>query len=266
MPRRANADLRAALRSKLGVTNQRISQLAQELKARLPMDTAQAVHVLAHQRRLDVSRYLSPEETAEVRALVAQLGNGSGQTTAAPASRKGPRHRADPRQALVSIESLGLSQLPGMSAAHAKEAERMSAVCAGMYVFENSLRDLIERALKANHGSEWWTKGVHKDHQKMASDRKIDEEKDPWHGKRGSRPIDYVDLVVLAKIIKRNWRLFERIFPDQAWIDSLVNHDMNVSRRPLAHMNPLADDDVANVRNALRKYEKLLKARASEIP
>jgi hypothetical protein len=46
----------------------------------------------------------------------------------------------------------------------------------------------------------------------------------------------------------------------------LVAHDMNVSRRVVAHMNPLAADDIKNVENALRKYEKVLKANAAEIP
>jgi len=45
----------------------------------------------------------------------------------------------------------------------------------------------------------------------------------------------------------------------------LVTHDMNVSRRVVAHMNPLAVDDIKNVENALRKYEKVLKTNVAEI-
>jgi hypothetical protein len=33
---------------------------------------------------------------------------------------------------------------------------------------------------------------------------------------------------------------------------------MNVSRRPLAHMNPLGADDIANIKAAFRKWTKLL--------
>jgi hypothetical protein len=29
------------------------------------------------------------------------------------------------------------------------------------------------------------------------------------------------------------------LFPNQAWVETLITNDMNVSRRPLAHMHPL---------------------------
>jgi CRISPR/Cas system CSM-associated protein Csm3 (group 7 of RAMP superfamily) len=153
-----------------------------------------------------------------------------------------------------------------MSAVHAREAEKMAKVYAAMYVFENSLRDIIEGVLRREFGDDWWTKGVSSKIQPTYAERKAVEANDPWHGKRGNRPIDYLDLPQLVKIIKPKWPLFERIFPSQAWIESLVNHDMNVSRRPVAHMNPLSDDDIKNVENALRKYERVLKANAAEIP
>ena len=212
-------------------------------------------------------KYLTPEETADTRALVAQLNGVKGPAKATgKANGTTANQRMVAKPALVTINGLGLTQLPGMSAVHAQEARRMADVYAAMYVFENSLRDVIERVLTKHFGSDWWVKGVHADIQAVAKSRKADEAKDPWHGKRGNRPIDYVDLAALEKIIKRNWKLFENIFPSQAWIESLIKHDMNVSRRPLAHRNPLASDDVKNVENALRKYEKVLKANAAEIP
>jgi hypothetical protein len=41
---------------------------------------------------------------------------------------------------------------------------------------------------------------------------------------------------------------------------------MNVSRRPLAHMNPLSVDDVTDVEVAFRKWVKQLRAVENLIP
>jgi hypothetical protein len=96
--------------------------------------------------------------------------------------------------------------------------------------------------------------------------RKADEKNDPWHGRRGTREIDYVFLVDLWAIIKHQWKRFKALFPNQAWVETLITNDMNVSRRPLAHMNPLSVDDVTNVEVAFRKWVKQLRAVENLIP
>lgn len=227
------------------------------------MSTELATYTIAHDSGIDVSKYLTPDETARVRELVTQLRSS---TPSATPNGRMMKRAATPKRALVTIGDLGIQRLPGMSAAHATEARQMANVYAAMYVFENSLRDVIERVLRHRFGNAWWTSAVPQKIQDVATQRKTDERKDPWHGKRGSRPIDYVDLSALAKVVQHQWKLFEKIFPTPAWIEALVTHDMNVSRRVVAHMNPLATDDIRNVENALRKYEKVLKANAGEIP
>jgi len=59
---------------------------------------------------------------------------------------------------------------------------------------------------------------------------------------------------------------FAPLFPDQAWIQTLITRDMNVSRRVLAHMNPLAADDVSNIETAFRKWVNQLRAVEAQIP
>jgi hypothetical protein len=49
-------------------------------------------------------------------------------------------------------------------------------------------------------------------------------------------------------------------------VETLITSDMNVSRRVLAHMNPLAADDVKNIEAAFRKWVRQLQAVASLIP
>lgn len=129
-----------------------------------------------------------------------------------------------------------------------------------LYIFENSVRDLIERVLRATHGDDWWVQAVPRSVRQTAEKHMAAEKKDPWHDARGRREIDYVFLNELWAIIRDNWADFKALFPNQAWVDSLVTSDMNVSRRVLAHMNPLGADDIGNIEAAFRKWTKQLQA------
>lgn len=258
-------EIRAALLEKLGVTKQRLSQLAKARKAQLPMSTEHAVYTIAHDNGIDIAAHLSKEETAEVRRLIADLArNGPAIPAKDSSSRKG--RGAQAKKVTVRIQGLP-DGLVGMAGSHAREAKTMAErVYPRLYLFENSLRDLIERVLKAKHGDDWWEKAVTKKVRDTATGHRAGEAKDPWHGKRGGREIDYVFLSQLWDIIKHNWKDFTHLFPNQAWIEGLIANDMNVSRRVVAHMNPLADDDVANIEAAFRKWAKQLKAIEPKLP
>jgi hypothetical protein len=62
-----------------------------------------------------------------------------------------------------------------------------------------------------------------------------------------------------SKTATRRCPRFNALFPNQARVETLITNDMNVSRRPLAQMNPLSVDDVTNVEVAFRKWVKQLK-------
>jgi Swt1-like HEPN len=260
-----NRKLRAALLAERGFSKQRLGQLVKKRKEELPMSTELATYTIAHESGIDISKYLSEAETATVRSLIAQLKSAAPMAASSNGSSK-RRRAGGPKPALVTVAGVDVHRLPGMTAAHAKEAREMAKVYSTLYVFENSLRDVIERVLRAQEGADWWEKTVPQKIQEKAAGRKQDEAKDPWHGKRGNRPIDYVDVSDLSHIVKHNWKAFSKIFTTPAWIEVLVTSDMNVSRRVVAHMNPLAPDDVKNLENAFRKYAKVLNANKAEIP
>jgi hypothetical protein len=134
------------------------------------------------------------------------------------------------------------------------------------YIFENSVRDLVERVLEAAFGTGWWGSAVPQKVRDTAAKHKADEAKDPWHGARGQRDLDYLLLPQLWDIMKHQWKHFAPLFPDQAWVQTMITSDMNVSRRVLAHMNPLAEDDIANIENAFRKWVKQLDAKRALLP
>jgi hypothetical protein len=267
---RTNPAVKAALLAKLGVSAQRLSQLVGARKEQLPMSTPLAVYTIAHENGIDLSKHLSGGETAEVRRLLTELRAG-GDT---PRPRQdGTRHKRakgrseSKREVRIVIAGEDVGTIPGLSAAHAQEAKRMAErVYPTLYIFENSVRDLIEAVLRDACGKDWWTIAVPGAVQNTAEKHKKDEAKDPWHSPRGRRPIDYVLLNDLWAIIKHRWADFKPLFPNQAWVETLITNDMNVSRRLLAHMNPLAADDITNIDAAFRKWTKQLRGVKDKLP
>ena len=264
-----NAAVKNALLGKLKVTPQRLSQLAKKRKQELPMSTEQAVYTLAHENGIDLSKHLSKDETTEVRSLVAQLRAGVSTSAATAANGKTRRigKGTEPRPVLITIAGVNVEKLPGMTATHAKEARMMAEkVYPAIYVFENSVRDLIECVLKVHFGADWWTKAVPGKVQSIAKKHKDAERKDPWHSNRGGRDIEYVFLNDLWAIIKHQWAHFKDLFLSQSWAEMLITSDMNVSRRVLAHMTALDGDDVKNLEAAFRKWAKQLKGVEDKLP
>lgn len=136
-----------------------------------------------------------------------------------------------------------------------------------VYLFENSVRDVIERVLSAAHGSSWWDVAVSQKVRDKAEKFKEEEKKDTWHGKRGRRDLDYLTLPQLWTIIRDRWKDFESLFPQgAAWVQALIESDMNVSRRVVAHMNPLEEDDIKGLEASFRKWVKHLKAVEDKLP
>lgn len=259
-----NKAIKNALLKKRGITPQRLSQLTNARKRELPMSTEHAVYTIAFEHGIDIAKELDAEETAEVRRLVSALRSNG---TMKPEPKGQMKPTKVTKTVKVTIAGVDVGTIPALKPQHASEAKVMAEkVYPTVYIFENSVRDLIERVLQAQFGANWWTTAIPGTIQKTAAKHKADEKNDPWHGRRGTREIDYVFLVDLWAIIKHQWKHFKALFPNQAWVETLISNDMNVSRRPLAHMNPLSVDDVTNVEVAFRKWVKQLRAVENLIP
>ena len=231
------------------------------------METPYAVYTIACDEGIDISKYLTGKETAEVRDLMVQLRSASQTKSSSGTVPRKRKCAAKSKNVVIKIAGLEIDGIPGLKPMHATEAKQMAEkVYPMLYIFENSVRDIIERVLTASYGSDWWDIAVTKKVQEVASQRKDAQSKDQWHGARGQREIDYVDLSHLWLIVKHKWDLFKDLFPSQAWIESLITSEMNVSRRPIAHMNPISSSDVENVEAAFRKWVRQLQGVASSIP
>lgn len=261
-------ELREHLLERLDVGPRQLRRLIAKRAAELPSTHEQALFTLAHDHGLKLSNYLTPAQIAEVRGLV----QGRPNAVVAPAPASGSR-RAAPRKASrttvsVNIANSTFGEIPALKRSHADEAKAMAErVYPLFYMFENSVRDLIELVLKANYGVDWWTKAIPAKVRDAADNLKEQEKKDTYHGKRGRRDIDYLLLSQLWKIINHKWKDFEAFFPPgKHWVQTMIENDVNASRRVIAHMNPLGDDDVKNVEAAFRKWVRNLQAVADKLP
>jgi hypothetical protein len=115
-----------------------------------------------------------------------------------------------------------------------------------LYLFENSVRELIRLVLE-KHGSDWWDKVVPV-HVKQDVEKRLKQEADNrWHGTRGSHRICYTDIGDLYSIISANWQDFKGIFPDDAWIRVTIR-GIELSRNIVAHNNPLSEREVKRLK------------------
>ncbi len=258
---RTNPKLRQALLSKLRVSPQRLSQRVNELKARLPMSTANAVYVIAHQEGIDISRYLDPETLAQARQLVRDL------TTAAPRGPvthgRGARERTSATRN-VTITLPGAEELtdPFLPPAAADHCRRMAELYSYVYVFENSVRAFVREVLEKHCGADWWENAVPRRVRDKVASRKEKHGDNPWHSSPSADRLSYADIDDLTAIIDKNSKhlapLFKGVREGYRWLTSKLNH-IELHRNVLAHNNPLSKDNADELKRYCRQWQRQAK-------
>ncbi len=230
-----NRKLRKALLHKLGITPQALSQRVGRMKTQHgPMSTEEATYVIAHLEKIDISRYLDAGTVDTVRRLVPKSSHPA--PAAKPTTKSVKQTNVTIGAALRLIDPL----LPNAIISDAKAmAEKVYPL---VYIFENSIREVIRRVLYAAYGKDWWDTAVPADIVKAIAPRLRKEESAHWHGKRGAHAIFYSDTDHLRLIISAQWAHFAPLFPNEAWVTQRIT-EINVSRRVIAHCNPLSEAD-----------------------
>jgi Swt1-like HEPN len=230
------------------------------------MTVQDARGVIGFQNGLDVAKWLDPDALVRVGGYVKQLNDAS-RSAASPRTRstRAPA-RVVPNDVIVTISGVNVGKIPGLKPAHAKDAKRMAErVYPLIYLFENSARDVITRVLRAALGDNWWLQvPTEVSNQATLNMNKAGEE--AWHSTRAD-PIQCIDLPQLKNIVKDDklWPHFKPLFNRKSWFESVVD-DVNVSRRVVAHMNPLTGDDIKSIETGFRKWVKQLQANEASIP
>lgn len=255
--------LRAALLAKLGVTRQRLSQRANDIKRRYgPMHTEDAIYLIAHLEGIDVSKYLDRETTTRVRSYY--QGRTSNDVEAPRQRRIAASARSPMRPKMVRFPTERDHELP-IAAATADDARRMALVYPKLYLLENSIRQVILETLRRAHGADWFAAKAPTDVKNKVIDRKALEKKKPWHSQRGAHEINYTDFGDLRKIIERNWDDFKSLFPTREWIVQKLD-DLESPRNVVAHSNPLSQRDETRIGLHLSDWEALMKDRWQPSP
>jgi hypothetical protein len=234
--------LRRDLLAKLGVTSQRLSQRVQRIKRVLPMSPEEATCVLAHQEGLHLDRYLGEDKLSRIRQLIADLPAApSGPARASPTKARPAKPRRFAQVAIGGNVKLSDPLLPSRVVDEAKLMARK--VYPIMYVFENSVRELVQRAMRRAFGDDWWTARAPKKVRDKVAGRMQEEKGKAWHSKRGAHPIYYTDIDELKGIVGSNWEPFAPVFGDQSWFNHVVDQ-IAASRHVVAHSNPISSQDL----------------------
>lgn len=268
---KGHVGLRQVLLQKTGWSRQRLSQVVQQKHRQLPMSTRVAQAVVAHERGIQLGRYLEGDDLRDAQEAVAKLRHSTADPTSdsLSAARTKVGKQADNHRIIVFPREFRLHD-PLLSSTKVAEAREMAQVYPLLYVLENSLRELIRRVMKAEFGDDWWNAALRAGRAKQTKDRADQlmrkEDVQAWHQRRGAHPIDYVDLDDLRVIVLSKPALF---FPDilgeQAWFEQFMR-ELYPSRCVVCHMNPLSKDNIQDVRLKLRKWQKVVAAAKRNLP
>ncbi len=234
------SELKCALRDKLGVKDRALYCRVDKLKKQCPMNTRDGMCLLAHREGIFIDKYLDEETLARVRELdqhVAIFDTSEDQRKA----RKGTTR-------IVNVTIGGKFKLedPILPIRVLDEAKKMANIYAEIYVFENSVREVILRVMSKAYGDTWWESCVQKEIKDKVEGRRKKEKENPWHGKRRAHEIYYTDMPELYSIIKKHWADFTGLFPSQVWLEQKFN-EIVMSRNIIDHHNPLNKNDIKRI-------------------
>jgi len=208
----------------------------------------QAAALVASERGIDISKYLNQEELSVLRKL---------QPQPPVIIKKAVTTTVTPQAKVIQLDGLEV-QDPLLPNRTLGEAVKMTKVYPIIYIFENSVRNIISLVLAKKYGEDWWATRVAKSVKDKVQKRMDKESDNPWHGKRGSAPIFYTSIGDLVSIIKDNWGDFMNLFPSQSWIESKIS-EIELSRNIIAHNNPLLNRDINRIKVYFEDWEAQLK-------
>jgi len=124
-----------------------------------------------------------------------------------------------------------------------KKGKEMTEAYLYLYCVENSLRLFIEKISIKYFGMDYFDKlQLNSDIRNRLLTRKEEESKNKWKRIRGNSDIFYLDFKDLSTIIRNNWNLFSKFFPEQNWIESKIT-ELAQCRNLIAHNSYLENHE-----------------------
>jgi len=252
---RVNKDLMGELAKALDLTPRRINQIISDRVAENHYIYSRNIIALdlAAEKRIDIRKYASKEELDELKAFK------QNKTIPIPELRRETQKGINSRTTTLRFDREFEIDSPDMPRSVLEDAKKMAAIYPYLYVFENSARLFITKTMESKYGKKWWDEKVGVPIRKKSEDRQVKEGRNRWHGKRGSHPINYVDIDDLRSIITSNEEAFKDKLPDVKrpieWVSNRIE-EIELSRNIVAHNNPLGDDDIERIKVYFKDWMK----------
>jgi hypothetical protein len=244
-----NARIREKLLSTLKISKQALSQQAKKIKERYgPMSTDEAVYIIAHQNKIDLSKFLSIEVVDRIRSLVPK--------------DIGIREQAIPALKKKKVSTAKASNddytYPLVSKSQILKAKQIGEETYPLvYVLESSMRNLISKQLSTKYGQDWWEKANIKNCRENIEKTIGKEQRYPYREKRGKDKLSYANFDDLKRIILNEQSAFFQIIVDFQWFESRMN-EIYMARNALAHSTSISIDDHRRIELFFRDWSRLL--------
>jgi len=260
-----NRELKKALLEKLGISVQALSQRAQKMKRLNAMTTEEAHYVIAQQNEIILDKYLDSKTIERVGELMQRLQ---------PSPQSGGNEKRQISSTKTRSEKLRIIVIPKefeiedpiLSKTKALQAKEMAAFYPLLYVLENSIRELIDKVMISIEGENWWVLKAPSGLKKTVEKRMADEIKNSWHQRRGSQPIDYLDLNQLPALVRQiSAHIIPDLIPSIEWFNQFIE-EVYKSRCVICHMNPLDKNNIVALKVRFKQWQKQIKAKFALIP
>ena len=253
-------ELKKAAIERSKVTPRAIGYRASKIKATYgPFSDEVAYGIVAQQAGVEVSKIITDPKILE--QIRDQIDRISEIETDSPK----PKTKTVIKTKVVQIaKDLKLND-PILDTKVITDAKEMTIHYAQLYIFENSVREVINRVLSKHLGPTWWgSSAVNKNLLEKVQERIDKEKQNPWHGRRGAHPIYYTDISDLMYLLRRHWKYFSDIFPRLEWVSEKLEQ-VSFSRNVVDHHNPLSKRDRDRLTMNLQDWQKQIEANKGKL-
>jgi len=251
-----NRELMSLLKDKMGnVSGRRVYQKLKEIENDQLLSREESVCFLAHTYNIPLRKYFDEETIKDVRDTIQK---GKIFTTKLNVAK-----RNEIKETVLKLDSEKVFKSikePLIPQSIIADAKKMASYYPVFYIFENSIRNFIMLVMEKKHGKDWWmTEVINNQHLKSIHDKKVEQRKtaeneNRYHGKRGAHEIFYTDLEDLYKIIDNNFPDFGPILNKKKSFYEHMIETINLSRRIIAHNNPLNKRDFDRIKHAFNDW------------
>jgi len=242
------------LQKELNLKQRQVYNLVSQKAIELMLPRHQAAIAVAAENGINITKYVSHEDLVAIRQARGSSSPKTQPETPSPSSKSSLKK---PR-----LDS-GFPD-PFVDANVVSSAHRNAELYPIVYIFENSVRNVVSIVMQSTFGEDWWEQKVSDTIKRNVKIRQSEEKQYPWHSQRGVAPIFYTDISDLRTLINTYNKEFKKVFGKiprvEMWIEEIEK-----TRNILAHSNPVAKKDRDRLTVFARDWSELSKKIFDEV-